>query len=636
MSANCFSAPALLTLRRDPRLLKLPPFLSLLLIIAALAWLLILPIHDQSRNTYISENALLPGQAHTYFGGSEHTIFRAYRHEVSQLGEESNDQWADKIEHMFREMRLKTGSQRYNYEAAGRKIQGKTVYGVLQAPRGDATEAIVLVGAWRNMDDVLNQSGVALVLTMARYFKRWSVWSKDVIFVVTPDSTAGPQAWADAYHDMHDRSKVDDLPIKSGALQGAIALDYPAGPGGHRFDKLHILYEGTNGQQPNLDLFNTVVQIATGHMGITCTIQRMWQHAGNYMDRLSTLLRGIFNQGLGHATGPHSSFIPYHVDAITLVTVGDGWHDEMSLGKVVESSFRSLNNLLEHLHQSFFFYMLLEARRFVSIGTYLPSAMLLAANFTITAIFLWIQSGRADPTPRPAADEINEKRRRDEKMNVVKEGEMVALVPKEMLETAERRLLRPVVFVVASHLIGLLPFYILNQTTESMLSIVWFVVSTFLCLLPIPVAFVLSRVPFHRQEIAIMSCFSLLLLGIALSALSTINFSLGLMTGLAAAPVSFVRPHYQKPILAGLVSIALLIVAPPTVVEAASAGYMGSWDLLGSMKGVLVEASIAWKVSGTWTAVILWVVWWPAWFVAETVAFFGLFAPSPAKVNAAK
>src|SRR6202035_1109681 len=70
------------------------------------------------------------------------------------------------------------------------------------------------------------------------------------------------------------------------------------------------------------------------------------------------------------------------------------------LGRVTESLCRSLNNLLEHLHQSFFFYFLLspsgttlgEPGRFVSIGTYLPAAMIMAASFTLTAIGLWMQS----------------------------------------------------------------------------------------------------------------------------------------------------------------------------------------------------------------------------------------------------
>lgn len=62
-------------------------------------------------------------------------------------------------------------SQKYKYKAAGNTFEGENVYAILHAPRGDATEAIVLVAAWTNMDGELNQSGVALALTLARYFK---------------------------------------------------------------------------------------------------------------------------------------------------------------------------------------------------------------------------------------------------------------------------------------------------------------------------------------------------------------------------------------------------------------------------------------------------------------------------------
>jgi len=79
-----------LSLRRDPRMLKLPPYLSLLCIIVGVAWLLLLPLDSYSRRTYISENALLPGQVHTYFGGSEQNVFRAYRHELDDLRDEDN------------------------------------------------------------------------------------------------------------------------------------------------------------------------------------------------------------------------------------------------------------------------------------------------------------------------------------------------------------------------------------------------------------------------------------------------------------------------------------------------------------------------------------------------------------------
>ena len=78
-------APTVLALRRDPRLLKLPPYLSAICILVGVVWLLLLPLNEYSRYTYISENALLPGQVHTYFGGSEQHIFNAYKYEIQAL-----------------------------------------------------------------------------------------------------------------------------------------------------------------------------------------------------------------------------------------------------------------------------------------------------------------------------------------------------------------------------------------------------------------------------------------------------------------------------------------------------------------------------------------------------------------------
>lgn len=297
----------------------------------------------------------------------------------------------------------------------------------------------------------------------------WSLWSKDILFVITTDSTAGPQAWVDAYHGQHDPAYVEDLPIKGGALQGALALDYTAGTSGHRFDKIHVIYDGINGQLPNLDLFNSVVHIAKDHMGIGCTVQRMWSHADSYKNRLQTILNGMISQGLGSASGPHSSFIPYHVDAVTLQTIGDGWHDEMSLGRVVESTFRSLNNLLEHLHQSFFFYLLTEAQRFTSIGTYLPAAMLIAANFSISAITLWVHSGRRT-VPDQKIIKTPDSKSQKQGMEVLEHEGATTLIPHEMAETAERNLFTPLALLFTAHALGVIPLYLFNNASSSVSS----------------------------------------------------------------------------------------------------------------------------------------------------------------------
>ncbi|KAH6606307.1 hypothetical protein Trco_005460 [Trichoderma cornu-damae] len=588
-----------LSLRRDPRLLKIPPYVSAFCIVIGVVWLLLLPLDDYSRRTYVSENALLPGQVHTYFGGSEQHIFRALRHEVDLLASKTNYEVNDKLETILTGLGVKVGRQNYTYHSAGETYTGENVYGILQAPRGDATEAIVLVAAWRSIDEELNRNGVALVLTLARYFKRWSLWSKDIILLLPPDSTTGTQAWVDAYHNAHDSKHVAPLPLKSGALQGALAIDYPRE---QRYHELHIIYDGTNGQLPNLDLINSIVNIAGGQMGIETTVQQMTGHTDGYQDRIQTMLRGMLYQGLGYPTGPHSSFIPYHVDAVTLQPTGEGWHDEMAMGRVVEGSFRSLNNLLEHLHQSFFFYLLMQKNRFVSIGTYLPSAMLLAANFTIMAIFLWVKSGQ--PTMEDGV--VSEKNN-----DVVERKEVTAPASWSPL-TAERDLLFPLALVATCHSISAIPLFIFNHLGINTLPLAFFIFSVSSTAIPVVFSFAVASL--HKltpQYFQLTKSFSLLILGVSLATLSILNFSLAFLVGLLATPLTFVQPTRN---LANrwILAILLILTSPPVVISSTA------WTSGVALSEVLKAASLGWNVWGMYTPIVIWCVWWPAWLIGAT------------------
>lgn len=175
-------------LRNDPSFLltRLPSWISLLCILVGVASLLVLPLDEYSRRTYISENALLPGQVHTYFSGSEQNIFRGYKRELETVipspesaSDEEVKQWqvvSDTIQGIFRAAGLKVATQNYEYVSAGNVHKGQNVYSIIHAPRGDATEAIVLVAAWRTIEGELNLNGVTLALTLARYFKSLSLY----------------------------------------------------------------------------------------------------------------------------------------------------------------------------------------------------------------------------------------------------------------------------------------------------------------------------------------------------------------------------------------------------------------------------------------------------------------------------
>ncbi|KAI2634558.1 Glycosylphosphatidylinositol:protein transamidase, GAA1 component [Xylaria nigripes] len=610
----------LLTLRRDPRLLKLPPYLSFVCIVVGVVWLLLLPLDDYSRRTYISENALLPGQVHTYFGGSDQNVFRAYKHEVDALEDKSNVEINDGLEDILKGIGLKVGRQNYTYHSAGSTYAGENVYAILQAPRGDATEAIVLVAAWKNVKDELNRHGLALAMTLVRYFKRWSLWSKDIILVVPPDSKAGIQAWVDAYHDSHDPSTVASLPIKSGLLQGAVAIDYPHG--GH-FEGIHIVYDGVNGQLPNLDLINSVNNIATGQMGMHSFIQERFGHSDKYFGRLKTMVRGMMNQGLGHAVGPHSCFIPYHVDAITLQPVGQGWHDEMGLGRLIEGTFRSLNNLLEHFHQSFFFYLLMHKDRFVSIGTYLPSAMLIAANFSIMAILMWVKSGYGDPEPGPKSPIATT----DAKIAEEKKG--VNTGSPSSSSAGERDVYLPLGIVIACHFLGALPLYIFNHTSTNYLApvfVAWLAINAILPSLISEFLDLIFTNGLTLQQFYLMKSFSLLLLGMFLSSLATLNFSLAFLVGLLSSPLSWTRPWPNNMFTRYTYSALLSFVSPMCVVLFCVVVYVSRHTAedagpttLGTLAVVLREAAFGWNVWGLYVPLVVWCVWYPAWLIGSVV-----------------
>ncbi|CAI6095439.1 unnamed protein product [Clonostachys chloroleuca] len=585
-----------LSLRRDPRMLKAPPYLSFACILIGLIWLLVLPLDEYSRRTYISENALLPGQVHTYFGGSEQHVFRAYKEEVAALSGKDTHEINNNIEEILKGFGVKVGRQSYTYGAAGGAHSGENVYGILQAPRGDATEAIVLICPWKTIDGSENRVGVALALTLARYFKRWSLWSKDIVLLFPPEPKVGTQAWVDAYHDAHDPRHVSPLPLKSGALQGALAIDYPSD---HHFSTLHIIYDGVNGQLPNLDLINAVGWIAGNQMGIPSFIQGQYNHQNSYQDRLKTMFRGMLSQGLGNVAGAHSSFIPYHVDAVTLQPWGMGHQDEMAMGRVIEGSFRSLNNLLEHLHQSFFFYLLMSRDRFVSIGTYLPSAMLLAANFTIMAIFLWVKSGQA---PESEGDNSKEK--------------IAAL---DTSNTVERDMLLPAAIVAGSHALGMIPLFIFNRLPGDVLPHAFAIFSGISIVLPLIVSHLLTS--FYKptvQQSQLTKSFSLLVLGLSLSTLATLNFSLSFIIGLLATPLSFVQPTRSQPLRWAFAAL-LSLIAPPTI------AYTAAMTAGADVGGLLRDASFGWNVLGVYTPVAIWGVWWPAWTVG-TVNVLGFAA----------
>lgn len=161
-------------------------------------------------------------------------------------------------------------------------------------------------------------------------------------------------------------------------------------------------------------------------------------------------------------------------------------------------------------------------------------------------------------------------------------------------------------------------YFHLQQALPS--TLLTFTLITFL--LPIILAALISHhTPLTPRHLVLTQCFSLLVLGIFLATLATLNFSLAFLIGLLSTPFSFLGPSLsatsQEPRLSRTMKLfesGLLQLVSPPVVAFAVCRWAGV-----DVGEMLAEAAFGWRVSGLWTQVVVWCVWWPAWLVGAVV-----------------
>ncbi|KAI8067458.1 Gaa1-like protein [Gongronella butleri] len=370
---------------------KYTSLLCIVLFFIGTGWILLLPHDGYSKHTYVSENALLPGQVNVYYGYNDINAAENYRAELLQLHHQNISARSQYIQGELGKAGFKAVTQDFDIKG----ISGINTFAIYRTPRSDGKEALVLSAPWTSRTGEANINGLAALLSLSKLFKRNVYWSKDIILLVTDQANAGTQAWLEAYHGIEQQGTYSSLVMpRSGAIQGVVNLDFP---GTNDYERLGIFFEGVNGQLPNLDLINTIRIVAESTARIPVTL-----HDSNdpitltndaYWSGLTHLLNSMKSQVFGHPSSDAGLYLRYKIDAVTIHGIHGtnqlhslfGFH---RIGILVESTFRSLNNLLEHFHQSFFFYMLPKPNRYVSIGVYMPPVIVYACCLVFQISFL--------------------------------------------------------------------------------------------------------------------------------------------------------------------------------------------------------------------------------------------------------
>lgn len=368
--------------------------------VAGVAWFLALAYPPMNAKNYFSENALLPGLVENEFYSS--ADIKAYIDEYkAQLKKDVRKVPREWVYDQLRSLGLDTYIQNYSIRyplgiTKDKTVPGQNVYAILRAPRASSNEALVMSSPLRSKESDLTSTtgGIAVMLAMARFFRQKTYWAKDIIFLLTDHEQIGIQAWLDGYHDIKaDYIQPGELMGRSGQIQAALNLEIPHG----NIQKYNIKIEGLNGQLPNLDFFNLVVRLCKRE-GVEATLHKqsdpyLWDTLQGYQSSLSNMMQMMWTQASGISSGNHGLFLRYHIEALTIEGIaskkGQSRGHEQA-GRVIEGVFRSLNNLLERFHQSFFFYILPTTSTYISIGIYMPPFGLICAAGLIKAIALWV------------------------------------------------------------------------------------------------------------------------------------------------------------------------------------------------------------------------------------------------------
>ncbi|KAK0591238.1 hypothetical protein LWI29_037352 [Acer saccharum] len=459
--------------------------------------LLLLPV--LAKNTYISENALMPGSASSMLSHQE--ILEANKlvrdiaslsskpsgaavesrgliaQYMSDLGAEVNYHKFHPHSNQFHPLHFFSGpgseAIQDNFSCS---LYGVNTVGIVRAPHGDGKEAIVLVTPY---DSVRGGVGEALSLGIAysvfSLLTRVTWLAKDIIWLVA-DSQYGEYApvtaWLRDYHtpvfgdlgslntEMCDENenisklKENSIPERNisytfrraGTMAAALVLKV-AYKNEHFEDTLSIYAEASNGQMPNLDLINIVNYLAVHRQGLRVKVEKLWSlleskwlrifgeileslgklakslnpdwkfgiSASDYVEGTATLASSLYYQALGVPTGPHGAFRDYQVDAITLeISPKYSFNNKdrrndflLQGGRLIEGVIRSVNNLLEKFHQSFFLYLLTSPGKFVSVGVYMIAFALLVAPLPLVAASLYADSNDLNPALRKDKKPIN-------------------------------------------------------------------------------------------------------------------------------------------------------------------------------------------------------------------------------------
>jgi GPI-anchor transamidase subunit GAA1 len=372
-------------------------FISLCLYVLGLVVASLAP--SLARDVYVDENAFLVGSTHATFDDLDGARADDYVETLTKITFDARSRARTTRERL--EWVLNALDER-GFESYKSWLDGAgdlfNVHSVARAARGNGRESMALVTVLGDGDADAEAATVGLALRAFEKIGRAPWLAKDLMWVCVDGSRGeidGTMAWLKTYYS----SSVGDLGggfERAGAIQQAFV--FRAANRGAAASAVRVKLEGWNGAYPNQDIFTMFRSIVeTYPVSMRVSLESDVEVREDDLSRWSLMkstARFMWRAATGIPSGAHAAFKAHSIDAISFEAierqqdayVRSGLRAYVTLGQMLELTFRACNNLLELLHHSCFYYILLGPNKFLGIAEYIAPQAILLVSLLLTAL----------------------------------------------------------------------------------------------------------------------------------------------------------------------------------------------------------------------------------------------------------
>ncbi|CAJ0962814.1 unnamed protein product, partial [Mesorhabditis belari] len=368
------------------KILNKAPHIALIAYVGAIYWAFTIFRPEMCEHTRISEHALMGGVVNEKF--DQEGVYAEVLHGL-QNKKDKREFLLDRLTNYG----VYAYEQRWKTTVGVLNASGVNVWGTTRGFRGPSAESILLIV---NQNDA---QATALLVALAGYFRSQLHWSRDIFFLLSDGGVLGVEAFLNAFHLTSSKSLAfDALQERGDYLLATLSFKTNVG---QKSNEMELYLNQLNGALPNLDYVNTIVRISgLGRFRMPTVLYDLRDsNKGQDIPWWIIPARALFTQAFVSVEDLHSLSAKYGTSGVMLGLPLKTQSSVRKSAKLIEATVRSLNNMLERFHQSFFIYVLADEDNFVSIAFFMPILGGVIAPLLIFAYREWVYSIEALEIP---------------------------------------------------------------------------------------------------------------------------------------------------------------------------------------------------------------------------------------------